>query len=196
MTKSKFKAGKEFNTKWIIDWENWVFFFVVFNLFFQSTNWFRISYFNCKITPFIYAIREKSWKDWKILKGFCFWQRGFINRRVWILRNNLFERGNPNMNEDRGKAYYSVALFTFFYLYEHWSWVLNVKQLLSAFDGAYRDAIIVKFGRMMFKLFELVFREKIVCLLGSGLNWLIFSPYLYLLTYVCHKPLKRGMYHL
>ena len=27
MTKLKSKTGKEFNTKWIIDWEYWVFFF-------------------------------------------------------------------------------------------------------------------------------------------------------------------------
>ena len=27
MTKLKSKAGKEFNTEWIIDWEYWVFFF-------------------------------------------------------------------------------------------------------------------------------------------------------------------------
>ena len=31
MTKLNSKAGEEFNTEWIIDWENWVFFFFAFN---------------------------------------------------------------------------------------------------------------------------------------------------------------------
>ena len=122
MTKSKFKAGKEFNTKWIIDWEYWVFFFVVFNLFFQSTNWFRISYFNCKTIPFIYAIREKKWKDWKFLKVFCSWQRGFTNRRVWILRNNLFEGKSKYERRSRKGLLFCCTFYFFLFI---WALKLN-----------------------------------------------------------------------
>ena len=70
--------GKEFNTEWIIDWENWIFFFFAFNQFFQSTNWFRISYLNCRIIPFIYSFHPF--------------------RLILILKNNLAKRQNQNMN--------------------------------------------------------------------------------------------------
>ena len=73
MTKFKIKAGKEFNTESIIVWGYGVFFFFAFDQFFQRTNWFRISYFNCTIILLIYAIQEKS-----ILKDFVLDKGGLI----------------------------------------------------------------------------------------------------------------------
>ena len=68
--------------------------FFAFNYFFQSTTWFGISYFNCKISPFIYAIWKKVF-----LKGFVLDTEGLIAGLIWILRN-LFETGSPNMSRE------------------------------------------------------------------------------------------------
>ena len=75
MTKLKSKAGKEFNTEWIIDWEYWVFFFLRLIKFLKALTDLEFLYCNCKIIPFIYAIQEKS-----IFKGFCSWRRRFNNK--------------------------------------------------------------------------------------------------------------------
>ena len=87
MTKLKSKVGKDFNTEWIIDWANWLsFIFFALSQFFQSTNWFWISYFNRKVVQFIYAIREKVFlKDFVLHEGGLITEAGtdFKESFIW-----------------------------------------------------------------------------------------------------------------